>query len=127
MIEKAESFLKSCQKVKRQKQKHNISLTFANPLLKEKKHLSLIILKNGMPFLFILFFLCVALFLQRPHTPVSVATEPSPPPSTESSVSETVNENVSEGQWLLSRSEGQIVAGLQINEGEDMSSSLNFS
>ncbi|KAK3702737.1 hypothetical protein RRG08_042722 [Elysia crispata] len=53
---------------------------------------------------------------KRPHTPVSVATEPSPPPSTESSVSETVNENVSEGQWLLSRSEGQIVAGLQINE-----------
>ena len=56
--------------------------------------------------------------LQRPRTPVSVATEPSPPPSTESSLSETVNENVSEGQWLLSRSEGQVVAGLQMNEGE---------
>lgn len=53
---------------------------------------------------------------KRPHTPVSVATEPSPPPSTESSLSETVNENVSEGQWLLSRSEGQVVAGLHINE-----------
>ncbi|RUS83052.1 hypothetical protein EGW08_009191 [Elysia chlorotica] len=53
---------------------------------------------------------------KRPRTPVSVATEPSPPPSTESSMSETVNENVSEGQWLLSRSEGQVVAGLHINE-----------
>ncbi|GFO11941.1 talpid3 protein [Plakobranchus ocellatus] len=53
---------------------------------------------------------------KRPRTPVSVATEPSPPPSTESSLSETVNENVSEGQWLLSRSEGQVVAGLHINE-----------
>lgn len=59
-----------------------------------------------------------------PKRPKSPAHQPSPTPSfsesvTESSVSDTINQSVSEGQWLLNKSEGE-VADFPIDEGTKM-------
>lgn len=57
-----------------------------------------------------------------PKRQKSPVREPSPAPSltesvSESSVSDTVNQSVSEGQWLLNKSEGE-VADFPIDEGK---------
>lgn len=64
-----------------------------------------------------------------PKRQKSPVREPSPAPSlpesvSESSVSDTVNQSVSEGQWLLNKSEGE-VADFPIDEGKPADQSLN--